>query len=126
MSTHLIEEISGLFERVVIIDRGRLVAHDDAEGLRSRGVSVTGPAEAVDRFAHGRTVLGARSLGPTKSVTVYGRLDDADRERARAAGLALGPVALQELFVHLTGRGQAAPTAARSSTLPRSDRRKVQ
>ena len=102
LSTHLIEEVSALFEEVVVIDRGRLVVHDDAEDLRARGAAVTGPAEAVDRFVNGLKVFGEKRLGPTKSVMVYGGLDDARRAQARTAGIELGPVALEELFVHLT------------------------
>ena len=49
ISTHLIEEVASLFEEVVIIDEGHLLLHDGAEALRSRGASVTGPSEAVDR-----------------------------------------------------------------------------
>jgi ABC-2 type transport system ATP-binding protein len=33
---------------------------------------------------------------------VYGGLDEGHRRQARDAGLDLGPVALQNLFVHLT------------------------
>jgi ABC-2 type transport system ATP-binding protein len=33
---------------------------------------------------------------------VFGDLDDEWRSRVRAAGLDLGPLALQDLFVHLT------------------------
>jgi ABC-2 type transport system ATP-binding protein len=102
ISTHLIEEVSSLFEQVVIIDRGRLVLHDEADHLRSRGAAITGAADVVDRFADGLTVLGKKTLGPTKSAMVYGALDDAYRERARGAGLDIGPIALQDLFVHLT------------------------
>ncbi|GAA3764612.1 ABC transporter ATP-binding protein [Salinactinospora qingdaonensis] len=102
LSTHLIEEIGSLLEEVVIIDRGRLVLHEDAETLRSQGAVCTGPAEAVDDFTAGMTVLGEQRLGQTKATTVYGPLDDRERERAHAAGLELGPVALQDLFVHLT------------------------
>ena len=102
LSTHLIEEVSSLFEQVVIIDHGRLVLHEEADRLRARGAAVTGPADVVDRFADGLTVLGKKTLGPTKSVMVYGPLDDAYRERARSAGLDIGPIALQDLFVHLT------------------------
>lgn len=107
LSTHLIEEVSRLFEEVVIIDRGRLVLHDDADALRSRGGSLTGPAAAVDRFVgllDGVTVLGERQLGGTRSVTVYGELDEQRRALARDAGLELGPIGLQDLFVHLTQR----------------------
>jgi ABC-2 type transport system ATP-binding protein len=103
LSTHLIEEVAGLFERVVIIDRGRLVVHEETDVLRSQGVAVTGPAAAVEAFVAGRTVLGEQQLGGTKSATLYGRLDDGDRARAESAGLSLGPVGLQDLFVHLTG-----------------------
>jgi ABC-2 type transport system ATP-binding protein len=102
LSTHLIEEVAGLFERVIIIDRGRLVAHEETDVLRARGVAVTGPAAAVDAFTAGRVALGEQQLGSVKSTTLYGRLDDADREQAQRAGLALGPVGLQDLFVHLT------------------------
>lgn len=103
LSTHLIEEVSSLFGEVVIIDAGRLVLHDEAEAFRSRGVTVTGPAPAVDEFIDGLTVLNERQLGQTKSVVLYGELDEGARRRAADAGLELGPLPLQDLFVHLTG-----------------------
>jgi ABC-2 type transport system ATP-binding protein len=102
VSTHLIDELSPLFEEVVIIDHGRLVLQDETELLRARGAAVTGPAEQVDRFVAGHTVLGERQLGSTKSTMVYGGLDERQRQEARSAGLDLGPIALQDLFVHLT------------------------
>jgi ABC-2 type transport system ATP-binding protein len=108
LSTHLIEEVGSLFEEVVIIDQGRLVLQEEVETLRARGVAVTGPAETVDRIVNGHTVLGERSLGATKSATIYGPVDADLRERATAAGLELGPVGLQDLFVHLTRPGGSA------------------
>ncbi len=102
ISTHLIEEVASLFEEVVIIDEGRLVVHEQADALRNRGVAVTGPAEQVDRFVDGLTVLGEKQLGRTKSATVYGDMDDTQRRSAMDAGLDIGPVPLQDLFVHLT------------------------
>jgi ABC-2 type transport system ATP-binding protein len=109
ISTHLIEDVAPLFEEVVVIDRGKLVAHEEAESLRSRGATITGPAEVVDTFVAGMTVLSEQRLGRVKNVTVFGSLN-ADQERAAAlAGLDLGPVSLQDLFVHLT-----LPSAANS------------
>lgn len=106
ISTHLIEEVSALLEEVVIIHGGRLVLHEEVETLRTRGAAVTGAAEAVDRFTAGRTVLAEKRLGPTKQTTIYGALDDRDRAAVREAGLEVGPVALQDLFVHLTEAGE--------------------
>ncbi|MCP2169480.1 ABC transporter ATP-binding protein [Goodfellowiella coeruleoviolacea] len=107
LSTHLIEEVNSLFEEIVILDNGRLVLHEEVDTLRARGVSVTGPAEVVDRFTAGLTVLGEQRLGNTKAVTVYERFDDARRRAARAAGLELGAVPVQDLFVHLTRQPEA-------------------
>lgn len=102
ISTHLIEEVARLFEQVLIIDRGRLLLQSDSDDLRERGATVTGPAGEVDRFAADLEVLSTRQLGPTKSATVFGALTGEARRRATAAGLEIGPVALQDLFVHLT------------------------
>lgn len=102
ISTHLIEELASLLEEVVIIDSGRLVLQEEADVLRSRGTEVTGNASDVDEFTLGLTVLGEKSLGRTKAAMVYGTLDDSQLIRARQLGLELGPIALQDLFVHLT------------------------
>lgn len=102
LSTHLIEEVSRLFEEVVIIDHGRLIAHEDTESLRLRGATITGAARAVASVTAGLTVLGEQRLGGTASVTVFGSIEDETRAAARAEGLEISPVALQDLFIHLT------------------------
>ncbi|MER5644297.1 ABC transporter ATP-binding protein [Streptosporangium sp. NPDC002524] len=111
LSTHLIEEVSSLFEEVLIINRGRLLLHERSETLLARGTSVTGPVAEVDAFTVGLTVLNTRTLGPTKVAMVYGDLDTSSRARASQAGLELGPIAMQELFVHLTDPDAATPAA---------------
>ncbi|MDF5757980.1 ABC transporter ATP-binding protein [Spongiactinospora sp. TRM90649] len=108
MSTHLIEEVSSLFEEVLIIEGGRLLLHEESDALRARGASVTGPEDEVERFVAGLTVLGDKRLGRTRSAMVYGELDDGRREAAVRAGLDIGPIALQDLFIHLTGQRGAA------------------
>jgi ABC-2 type transport system ATP-binding protein len=86
----------------VIIDKGKLLLQAETEQLLAHGAVVTGPAAQVDLFANSHTILDQRQLGPTKSVTLYGALSDADRERALQSGLEIGPVSLQDLFIHLT------------------------
>ena len=92
-----------MLEEVLILDRGRLVTQSPVDALRGRGASIVGPAAAVDEFTAGFTVLAEERLGGTKSTTVLGDLDPALLAQATAAGLEIGPVGLQDLFVHLTG-----------------------
>ena len=106
LSTHLIEEIERLFEGVLVLREGRVLLNEDAETLRTSGVSVTGPDDRVAQFVAGRTVLDRRHLGRTTQATVHGGLDAAAERRARELDLELGPVPLQDLFVHLTADGR--------------------
>ncbi|WP_282947507.1 ABC transporter ATP-binding protein [Cellulomonas endometrii] len=107
LSSHLIGEVERLLEHVVVLDRGRVLLAQDADALRVTGVSVTGPAREVERFVVGRTVLGRQQLGGTAQATVLATLAAGEAADARAAGLELGPVPLQDLFVHLTADGAA-------------------
>ncbi|TWD79188.1 ABC-2 type transport system ATP-binding protein [Kribbella amoyensis] len=106
LSTHLVGEVSAMLEEVVILDRGRLVTQAPVDTLRGRGASIVGPAGAVDELTAGLTVLAEQRLGGTKSTTVLGDLDAALLAQARSAGLEIGQVGLQELFVHLTTPAQ--------------------
>jgi ABC-2 type transport system ATP-binding protein len=103
LSTHLIGEVASLFEQVTIIDEGRLMLQDDADAVRSRGATLTGPADQVDALLDGLGVLATQRLGNTKAVTVYGDLPDGLAERARHRDVEVAPAPLQDLFVHLTG-----------------------
>ncbi len=102
LSTHLVSEMDYLFDRVVIIDQGQLVLNEPFETLEARGASVTGAASDVDAFTADMKQLNAQQLGGTKSVMIYGELDELKRQEAHTMGLEIGPVALQDLFIHLT------------------------
>lgn len=108
LSTHLVSEMDYLFEEVIIIHKGQFVLQDDYESLTSRGVSVTGPAAKVDEFIQGMKVLNVQQLGSTKAVMVYGELGEASQSAALKAGLEIGPISLQDLFIHLTGEEYSA------------------
>ena len=109
LSSHLIEEVERLFEAVTVLRDGTLLLTEDADAMRASGLSVTGRADAVDTITAGRTVLSSTRLGGTKQVTLFGRLDGDAERRARELGLELGPVPLQDLFVHLTADHATAP-----------------
>ncbi|GIO98763.1 ABC transporter [Paenibacillus lautus] len=108
LSTHLVSEMDYLFEEVIIIHKGQFVLQDDYESLTSRGVSITGPAAKVDEFIQGMKVLNVQQLGSTKAVMVYGELNEASQLAAHRAGLEIGPISLQDLFIHLTGEEYSA------------------
>ena len=80
LSTHLIDEAAGLLERVVVIDRGRIVLNTAADDLRGAATSVSGPAIAVAEFTAGRAVWDRRRIASQESAVVAGT---AGRDRPR-------------------------------------------
>ena len=102
LSSHLIDEVANLIERVLVIDRGRILMDETTDAVRDRACTIVGDADAVDRFISGREVIHRESLGRTTSVTVLGRLGADDRARLSALGLDAAPVSLQQLIVRLT------------------------
>lgn len=113
LSTHLIEEIASLLERVLLIDRGRVLLDADAESLRDSAITVTGPADKVQTFARQHELLHTESLGGTSRAVV--RIDGADdRDAAAARGLTVEPTSLQQLVVAMS----LQPPAARGSLHP--------
>lgn len=99
LSSHLIDEVSNLLEHVIVIDKGRIVMDEETDAVRDRAATIVGDSAAVEAFVTGRQVIHRQSLGRVTSVTVLGRLTDADRAQLAAAGLDATPVSLQQLIV---------------------------
>ncbi|MFF2388278.1 ABC transporter ATP-binding protein [Agromyces sp. NPDC058104] len=109
LSTHLIDEVANLLEHIILIDQGRILLDRDAEEVRGSATTIAGARSAVEQFVADRPVIGREGLGGLASVTIDGRLDQAERVRAAELGLELAPVSLQQLIVHLTGADLAGP-----------------
>ncbi|MDE0545056.1 ABC transporter ATP-binding protein [Microbacterium sp. C7(2022)] len=114
LSSHLIDEVSHLIERVLVIDDGRIIMDESTDATRDRATTIVGDSTAVDAFVQGREVIHRESLGRVASVTVLGALSDADRDRLSRDGLDVAPVSLQQLIVRLTQRSGAGEDAPRN------------
>jgi ABC-2 type transport system ATP-binding protein len=102
LSTHLIDEVRDLLEHVVVIEGGRIIIDEDAETLRSRGATVSGPTAAVTSFTDGRQVLHVERLAGFTRATVADGRRAADADLARKLGVELEPLSLQDLVVRTT------------------------
>jgi ABC-2 type transport system ATP-binding protein len=108
LSTHLIEEIADLLEHVLLIDRGRMLLDADAESLRDSAVTVTGPGDRVQAFAHQHELLHTESLGGYSRAVVRTR---GTADRSATAGLSVEPTTLQQLVVAMSRQTSAAREA---------------
>lgn len=98
LSTHLIEEVSGLIEEVIIVKSGKIIRQQPTEDLLSMGYTVSGPAAKVDEYVKGKEILGEDALGGLKTVYLLGH----PGEDKLPESLEMGKLDLQKLFIRLT------------------------
>ena len=98
ISTHLIEEVSGLIEEVIIIKKGKIIRQQPTEELLSMGYTVSGPAAKVDEYISGRELLGEDTLGGLKTAYLMGQPGG----ESLPDYLQIGKMDLQKLFIRLT------------------------
>lgn len=106
VSTHIIEEASGVFERVIVLDEGHIIADRPTEELIDEFRYVSGEKTALDAAlsAHGVQPLQMQELGAHKMAAVRG--DEALFEALAAdPALTVAGMNLQNVFVALCGHG---------------------
>ena len=101
IATHLIEEVSNIIEKVVLIDKGKILVQETVEELLEKGYSVSGAAQEVDHYCVGRNVIGYDELGGLKVAYILGEKTVLPQE----SNLQITAMNLQKLFVKMTEKG---------------------
>ena len=96
LSTHLIDEVSNLFEEVVILHDGEVLLQELADNLATKHQLISGSKQAVDRAIKGKNVIYQSELLGRKSAIIF------DDQIDITSDLTSSHVSLQELFVYLT------------------------
>ncbi|MBC7248709.1 MAG: ABC transporter ATP-binding protein [Anaerolineae bacterium] len=100
LTTHYLEEAERLADRVALIVRGRIVALDTVEGLKSR---VSGGATVEVRLAGPSGEERLRFRGEDVESAVRVTLDHAAAESKRVMAVNTIQPTLEEAFIELTG-----------------------
>jgi ABC-2 type transport system ATP-binding protein len=97
VSTHIIDEIEKTAERLIVIDKGRLVLFCDMQEIDEKAYRVTGPAEFVREATRDLRAIGESEAGGFLSRCIYDRRIEGGEQYSVAA------LSLSEFFVGLVG-----------------------
>ena len=100
LSTHLIDEVSRLFEEVILLRDGELLLQLQAEDMREKSILVSGKSEVVEEYSKGKNVIRETSMMGRKTVMLFGEVYNLTE--ARELGLEAERGNIQELMVHLS------------------------
>ncbi len=96
ISTHLIDEVSRMFENIILLDRGHILLHKPENELREQAFYLSGKQDAVWAAAKDCLVLHEEQFGGTLILGVY------TRQKPRIGeDVEIQPIPMQKLFTYL-------------------------
>ncbi|MHA7966013.1 ATP-binding cassette domain-containing protein [Paenibacillus sp. CAU 1782] len=105
LSTHLIDEIAPVAEKIIILESGSLLLQDDMEQIFMSAYLIRGNAEAVASFTAGKRVLYQEAYGRGTLAAIYEELNDKEMRQAREQDISIESLSLQKLFLYLIEGG---------------------
>jgi ABC-2 type transport system ATP-binding protein len=106
LSTHLIDEVAKVVEKIYIIEAGTILLHDDVDNIRSHSHIITGNSEAIGKFTSGKRVIYRESYGKGALAAVYDTIGEADKAEANKLGISIEGLPLQKFFAYLIEGGE--------------------
>lgn len=103
LSTHIIEEVSEILEKVIIIKDGKILGDKEVESLLEEAYLVSGPSEKVEKYIEDKKCINIESIAGFKSATITGKITRKNNVQIKELNLEISKVELQKLFIHLTG-----------------------
>ena len=96
ISTHLIDEVSRLFEDIIILSNGKMLLKSNASELREKVFYVSGRESAVREAAKDTIIMNEESFGGTLILSVY-----SENGLAPSTDVDIQTMPLQKLFIEL-------------------------
>ncbi|NPC94200.1 ABC transporter ATP-binding protein [Bacillus sp. WMMC1349] len=105
ISTHLVDEISKVLEKIYVIHSGEILVEEDIENLRSKMVLLCGKKENIDLFIEGKSVLYSEDIGHSKVVEVIHDFNTKDADLLEKLNISVENLSIQKLVTRLLERG---------------------
>lgn len=105
LSTHIIEEVAKILEKIVILKDGKIINDENVEELLTKCYCVSGLNKNIDDYIKDKNCISVDVMSSFKSAVIMGENGDMEKEEMKKLDLEISKVELQKLFIHLTSEG---------------------
>ena len=102
ISTHLIDEVTNLFEEIIILKEEKVYIKDEVSNLLERAYFLNGKWEYIMPIIKDKQVIFKEEFGPSVIIGVFGDLTIEEKNRLKENNVDISPIPLQKLFIYLT------------------------
>ena len=97
VSTHLIDEIAKVTERLMIVDGGRMLIEADMDDIDARAYTLSGQKARIEPLLEGLNCIGKTEAGSVMAAHIY------DKRISPPEGVSISRLGLQDFFVCVVG-----------------------
>jgi len=97
VSTHMIDEIAKVIERLIIIESGRVLIEAGIGDIDEKAYTLTGTVKAVEPLLSGLNCIGKTVMGSVMAANIF------DDRVDLPEGVAVDRLSLQDFFISLVG-----------------------
>lgn len=101
LSTHLIEEMTRLFDQVMILDAGQVLLNEDMETIHGKSYKCVGRAD-MENCLEGKKILCKKQMETVTEYDIYDVISGEEQRQLEAKGFTFSPLPLQDLFMAFT------------------------
>ncbi|WP_282804629.1 ABC transporter ATP-binding protein [Clostridium tetani] len=101
-STHYLDEVSRLFENLIIMDRGRVLINEEMDSLREKSFYIKGDRDTIEEIENNLNVINSEVYGNNKILWVFQEIPNVLREKIINKDLSIEPLGVRKLFVGLS------------------------
>lgn len=106
ISTHLINEVEELLEKVVIIKDGEVKVDDYIDEVKDKSYYISGKKEDLDRLSILKDENPIKAFGNNETYSYYGDLNESDWMLMKELNIDIDKMSLQDLFVNINKKGE--------------------
>ena len=102
ISTHLIDEVTNLFEDVIILKDKQIFLQDEVSNLMKKGYYLNGRPEHIYNIIRNKKVINKEDFGSSSIIALFDELSEDEKISLGHNNVDISNIPLQKLFIHLT------------------------
>lgn len=101
ISTHYIDEVSKLFEEIILLDRGQMLVHETKDSLEEKTMTILGDKKTGKNLLAGINIIYEESFGSQCAFSIYDTLPKTLRKQLKDQGFQISITPVEKWFIQM-------------------------
>lgn len=106
LSTHYIDEVSRIFEDIILINNGQLLLHETQDQLQEKSLTLMGDKKLGQKLLKNINVIYTESFGSMCAFSIYDTISHSFKKELVKNNFEISITPVEKWFVHMISKGE--------------------